>query len=106
MVEEELSIDKQISEEELRRQIEEDSVRTFYIKDCPELIWSEFNQYAKNDHQNDYAATLKYLLDLRRVDAKHIAVINMIMSVENKLKIHNDVIEGILKRLKEVENNG
>lgn len=106
MEKEEHSIDENFSEEELKRQVEESSKRTFYIKDCPELVWKDFSNYCRNEHRNDYAIGLQKLMYLKDMDAKSIAITNMIIDVDKKVALHENILKGILDKMNEVKNDG
>ena len=102
MVKEELSIDET---EEIKKKVEDNTLRTFYIKDCPESLWREFNEIAKKEHKNDYSLTLGNLVNLKKIDAKSIAIVNMVNDLDEKIKRHDEIILKLLNRLNEVEKN-
>ena len=54
----------------IQKRVSDMTTRTFWITNCPEDVWKEFNEYAKTQTNNNYSVALKLLLGLYKTDAK------------------------------------
>ncbi len=57
-------------EKTIQERVDERTVRDFWITNCPEKVWKEFNTYAKEETNNNYSIALKLLLNTNKSNAK------------------------------------
>ena len=58
------------NESDIQKRVDNITTRTFWITNCPEKVWKDFNEYAKTQTNNNYSVAVKLLLGIAKTDAK------------------------------------
>lgn len=99
---------KEESEEDktIQDRVDDRTVRDFWITNCPEKVWKEFNTYAKDETNNNYSIAIKLLLSTNKSNAKERLLYERYIQLDLRMsqieKNQNMILEMISKE--ETEN--
>ena len=95
------------NDKNIQERIDERTVRDFWITNCPEKVWKEFNTYAKEETNNNYSIALKLLLNSNKANAKEKLLYERYIQLDTRMrqleKKQNMILEMISKEEVETE---
>lgn len=81
------------NKENIQKRVNDMTTRTFWITNCPEDVWREFNEYAKTQTNNNYSIALKLLLGISKTDAKSSVLYERFIDLDKRvIDIENNII--------------
>ena len=78
----------------IQERVKDRTTRNFWVTNCPEEIWEEFNDYAKKETNNNYSIAIKLLLGIAKTNAKESVMYERYIKIEKRIQdMENNIVE-------------
>lgn len=88
------------NKEDIQKRVDNITTRNFWVTNCPEKVWKEFNDYAKKETNNNYSVALKLLLGISKTDAKSSVLYERFIDLDRRVNLIESNILAIAQSVK------